>query len=1055
LETINTYYKNKGELEKFVAQNSDIFFDCEPDILVQIFSGWCEAEFLQQLTKEVRDLLPQAKIVGTTTGGEIMNGIVSGLETVLSFSVFRHTKVRSLLLSKENQSDYELGTQLGAALGSEKSKVMILFVTGLSINSGQLLKGIEAKCPNLLVAGGNAGDNFVRCQTYVFDKDKITGSGVVGVVLEGEKIKINRYWHLGWQPIGEAMTVTKAAEGRVYTLDNLPAAQIYYQNMGIEDPKHFKKDYIFEHPFIVKRKGIDIARIPMEFYEDGSITFLADLMEGEQVYLSYGHVKTIVEKMKELYREISTQQVEAIFVYSCVARRSFLNEMCQEETALLQEIAPTAGFFTYGEFFHIDNTNLHLNSTLTLITLSEVDVEEQVVREEAPALRVGKYKNPTDLRQEMERASLLLQIASLLNSSTTIEEIANILCVEGAKILNAEGACLHLFESRSQEFNLVANVGLIENSLLSFLSREAFNTNSVLEGKGILSVRLAKNDHFYGVLSLFRSDSNYKLTSNDQALLEEIANLGVVHIQKAILWDDKRRQLEAITDLFNNAQRLAHSLDRNKIAHDVCRTCVESFGSLLAWIGQAEPDKSVTVLGAYPEIEYPYKIRARWDNSPLGSGPTGEAIKRGVKVVSNNMLLDPKLEIWRETINQYGFEAVAALPLISRDQVHGALMVYGKKGFFNEENTHYLQAYAHQAAAALHNAKLFEESQRRSASLQILHEVDLAILNNLDISVFLKTVLEKIVEFLKISAADILVIDRKSGFLRYSAYQGLHKQYYQNFSSYQFLGEKQIEERKNKILNEEGFKYYRRYSFQCKGGDKGLLEIYQKSDSVLNNEWHAFLTMLVVQIAIAIDQAKLWQGLKLSNLEQRAAYDATIEGWARTLDLRDRETEGHSRRVAEKTLELAIKLGIEGEELIHIRRGALLHDIGKIGIPDNILLKPGPLNGEEWEIMKEHPSYAYKMLSHIEYLRPALDIPYAHHERWDGGGYPRGLKGEEIPLAARIFAPVDVYDALLSDRPYRKAWDKEKAIQYISSLRGTHFDPRIVDYFLEIIQKDF
>jgi putative two-component system response regulator len=187
--------------------------------------------------------------------------------------------------------------------------------------------------------------------------------------------------------------------------------------------------------------------------------------------------------------------------------------------------------------------------------------------------------------------------------------------------------------------------------------------------------------------------------------------------------------------------------------------------------------------------------------------------------------------------------------------------------------------------------------------------------------------------------------------------------------------------------------------------------------------------------------------LEEANRALREAYDTTLEGWGRVLDLRDGETEGHSKRVAQMTVRLALELGIEGEDLLHIRRGALLHDIGKIAIPDNILLKPGKLTSEEWEPMRQHPVYAYETLFSIPYLRPALDIPYSHHERWDGSGYPRGLKGEEIPLAARIFAVVDVWDALTSDRPYRKAWQEDKVVEYLLDQGGKKFDPQVIKVF--------
>jgi putative nucleotidyltransferase with HDIG domain len=193
--------------------------------------------------------------------------------------------------------------------------------------------------------------------------------------------------------------------------------------------------------------------------------------------------------------------------------------------------------------------------------------------------------------------------------------------------------------------------------------------------------------------------------------------------------------------------------------------------------------------------------------------------------------------------------------------------------------------------------------------------------------------------------------------------------------------------------------------------------------------------------------------LQRSNLDLTLAYDATIEGWSRALDLRDKETEGHTQRVTEMTESLARTLGVEGETLLHVRRGALLHDIGKMGVPDAILLKPGPLTEEEWVIMRKHPTYAYEMLSPIAYLKPALDIPYCHHEKWDGTGYPRRLKGEEIPLSARAFAVVDVWDALRSDRPYRPRWPEEKVLEHIREQTGKHFDPHVVEAFFQLLKQ--
>jgi putative nucleotidyltransferase with HDIG domain len=250
----------------------------------------------------------------------------------------------------------------------------------------------------------------------------------------------------------------------------------------------------------------------------------------------------------------------------------------------------------------------------------------------------------------------------------------------------------------------------------------------------------------------------------------------------------------------------------------------------------------------------------------------------------------------------------------------------------------------------------------------------------------------------------------------------------------------------------EGFMSYLGTPLIARGEIKGVLEIFQRRAFEPDVEWLNILETISNQIAIAIDNALLVEVLKNSNEELGVAYNATIEGLSRALELRDRETQGHTLRVTAMALQLARKINVFSEfDLVHIRRGALLHDIGKMGIPDSILLKPGRLTPEEWKIMQLHPIYADEILFQIEHLKPALDIPRYHHEKWDGNGYPSRLKGEQIPIAARIFSIVDVFDALTSDRPYRDAWSREQALEYIQSQSGIHFEPAIVSVFMEMM----
>lgn len=240
----------------------------------------------------------------------------------------------------------------------------------------------------------------------------------------------------------------------------------------------------------------------------------------------------------------------------------------------------------------------------------------------------------------------------------------------------------------------------------------------------------------------------------------------------------------------------------------------------------------------------------------------------------------------------------------------------------------------------------------------------------------------------------------------------------------------------------------------------GYLEINKilKPTLLLTTDVGDVVTVVILILSVSIlvwviiDNAeKNLQRIKKHENEVRVSYELTLEGLVKALEFRDGETEGHSRRVVELSVMLAERLGLTGDDLFKIKRGALLHDIGKLAIPDNILLKPGPLDDKEWSVMRQHPIYSMKILSDIPFLQSCMCIPYCHHENWDGTGYPRGLKGVEIPLYARIFTVIDHWEALNSDRPYRKAWLWENVLNYLKENRGKIYDPQIVDIFLNMI----
>ncbi|MEJ2757102.1 MAG: HD domain-containing phosphohydrolase [Anaerolineales bacterium] len=256
------------------------------------------------------------------------------------------------------------------------------------------------------------------------------------------------------------------------------------------------------------------------------------------------------------------------------------------------------------------------------------------------------------------------------------------------------------------------------------------------------------------------------------------------------------------------------------------------------------------------------------------------------------------------------------------------------------------------------------------------------------------------------------------------------------------------------FVKEEGFYDYLGFPVIENGKVLGVLELYSITPFNTTTDWKLHLKFIRSLTANTIRRKVLMEERSRTATELEVAYSETLEAWVRALEIRDQYTAGHTQRVLEMTLQLASQMGIPDEMLVHITRGVLLHDIGKLAVSDNILRKTGPLDNKEWQAMREHPQFAYKLLKPIQYLRPALDIPYCHHERWDGSGYPRGLKGDNIPFQARIFSVVDVWDALTTDRPYRKAWSKQEAAAYIESKSAKEFDPKVVSEFLELVTTD-
>jgi hemerythrin-like metal-binding protein/PAS domain S-box-containing protein/putative nucleotidyltransferase with HDIG domain len=533
---------------------------------------------------------------------------------------------------------------------------------------------------------------------------------------------------------------------------------------------------------------------------------------------------------------------------------------------------------------------------------------------------------------------------------------------------------------------------------------------------------------------------------------------------------------DELSMLFELSHSLAGADNLDDIFELVNRHAVESIHTTFARIALLEEDKYI-MRAAYPIRPFDHDLRIG-ERYPVISLPYSQRILEQ----KEPMILrasDPGISNEEKKALLLDFaQTLCLIPLRISDSSQssenflGLLMLGEARNEAREpltsEKIRLAQTIGDSAAIAIRRMLLREQTERRLQELVALNEINLAITSSSDMVISLGVLLLQVINQLRVDAVDIWLFNPTSQMLEFASSRGFRTPAFEHGEPLHLgegnagqaaLGRRTIHvpdltadnvhPRLKKAMAEEPFIGFFAVPLLVQGEVKGVLELFQRTELEPNEEWLDFLHALANQAAIAIDNSSLFKDLQESNIELTQAYDATIQGWSRALDLRDNETEGHTQRVTELMTRLGRLFGLSEEDLAQARWGALLHDIGKMGVPDGILLKPGPLTDEEWIVMRKHTTYGFELLSPIHFLRTAVDIPYCHHEKWDGSGYPRGLKGDAIPLPARIFALVDVYDALTSDRPYRKAWPEIKVLEHIRSLSGTHFDPQVVKICLE------
>jgi putative nucleotidyltransferase with HDIG domain len=575
------------------------------------------------------------------------------------------------------------------------------------------------------------------------------------------------------------------------------------------------------------------------------------------------------------------------------------------------------------------------------------------------------------------------------------------------------------------------------------------------------------NDILVGPFSfIFITSILLILITRHRNLLEQDRNAILIEKEK-----QSRSQAARAKALLRVAARLNAQLDLEALLEAVCEEVARALNT------------QVSLVALYDEKESAfYSTTAKGIGQDLiqGMSPFPKTLFDETLQEFGTVFALPDLQVFAHLPNlplfrKLNLRSMAFATMTYEHELIGSLtaITSGESRNFTEDELLLLQGLADQAALAINNTRLYKDARRRLENLQALRAIDIAISSNHNLQDTLNVLLDQITQQLQVDAAVILILDEAKQKLEFGKSRGFMTSslQYTSLSIGEGLAGRAVQQRQTvhipdlrldlqtlvnaSSLSKEGFVSYWAAPLITQGQVKGVLEVFHRTPLNPDDEWLGFLETLAGQAAIAIENTTLFEDLQRTNDELLKAYDATIEGWSHALDLRDRETEGHTHRVTELTVDLARAYGFSGRDLIYIRWGALLHDIGKMGVPDRILLKEGPLTEDEWKVMRQHPVYAHEMLRTIQYLRPALDIPYCHHEKWDGSGYPRGLKGEEIPLLARLFTVVDVWDALTSNRPYRTAWSREKTLAHIQEGVYKHFDPHVVEVFMKVMEEKY
>lgn len=690
-------------------------------------------------------------------------------------------------------------------------------------------------------------------------------------------------------------------------------------------------------------------------------------------------------------------------------------------------------------------------------------------------------------QHRIQEAAVIAEVSRDISASLHLEDVLERIATNAKKLLQAETSAVYLLESKKTTLRAIAAIGpdadeikgdplIIGEGILGNIALQKVgeivndtvqNPNAIIikgteniPDEHIMGVPVLSESRLTGLIAVWRRGETREFRAAELDFLSNLAQQVGVAIENARLFEAEQHRRQEADTLRQAAQRITSTLDQEQaiqlileqlakvVQYESASVQLLRDGYLEIVGGQGWPDPSV-VLG----MRFPIP----------GDNPNSIVVleRRPVALRSASEDFSPF-----NTPPHSHIRSWLGVPLIVRDHVIGMFAVdHSQPDYFTQADVEMVNAFAGQAAITIENTRLFEETCRQLAELEIIQTIASALRIAQKVDDVFPIILDQLINLLDFGTALVDLIELDSGEIVTILAHGVWAPMTGKRTPINAGGSGRVIASGRPYVTTDviadgvvahpdligGLNAAVCVPIVAQRQTLGTLWVGRRSRSSITGEEINLLLALGEMVGSTIQRMTLHEQTVLQAEEIESAYDLTLEGWAKALELRDKETEGHSRRVSDLTLQLARQFGFSPTELVHIRRGVLLHDIGKMGVSDQILKKRGPLNDEEWAEMRKHPQYAYDLIFPIAYLRPTLDIPYCHHERWDGSGYPRGLKGEQIPQAARIFSVIDVYDALSNDRPYRSAWLPEKVLDYLRDQSGKLFDPRIVEAVLHIL----